>query len=159
MRLLHARGYSPEVFLLGSSTNLQGEPALFLRMLQSVGVPTRFLQHEADWAAYQHSVAAADVLVDALLGTGFTGTLRPEAARAITDMNQGTGTRIAVDIPSGLYADTGHIETVAIRAHMTVTFAAAKQGFFTQQGREHLGELVVDPIALPPQLLTETLIP
>jgi ADP-dependent NAD(P)H-hydrate dehydratase / NAD(P)H-hydrate epimerase len=89
-----------------------------------------------------------DVVVDALFGTGFSGTPRPEAAEVIARMNASRGRIVAVDIASGVDASTGEIEGEAVEADLTVTFHAAKVGLAVAPGRFKTGEVVVADIGL-----------
>ncbi|MFC1587272.1 NAD(P)H-hydrate epimerase, partial [Planctomycetota bacterium] len=94
-------------------------------------------------------LAAADVVVDALLGTGTRGEVRQPVAGIIGSLNR-SGCRIfAVDIPSGLNADTGEICGIAVQAELTATFAAAKSGFSTRQAKQYTGEVTVIDIGMP----------
>jgi NAD(P)H-hydrate epimerase len=97
------------------------------------------------------------VFVDALLGTGFHGALEPHAAAAVAAVNElraATGSRtVAVDLPSGLDCDSGALADPTIRADVTATFVAEKQGFAHAGARAVLGRVVVLPIGLPRGLL------
>lgn len=95
----------------------------------------------------------ADWLVDGLLGTGLT---RPVAGRlrdVIESMNRSGRPILALDLPSGLDADSGEPQGVAIRARATATFVAPKLGFTSPVAREYLGEVEVVEIGLPRRLL------
>jgi hydroxyethylthiazole kinase-like uncharacterized protein yjeF len=87
--------------------------------------------------------------VDALLGTGFTGEPRPEAAAAIAALNGCAAPVVAVDVPSGVDASTGEVAAEAVRAELTVTFAAAKPGLWVNPGKAHAGEVGVVDIGIP----------
>jgi ADP-dependent NAD(P)H-hydrate dehydratase / NAD(P)H-hydrate epimerase len=92
-----------------------------------------------------------DVLIDALFGTGFHGEPRPEAAALIEQMNGSGVPVVAVDLPSGVNADTGEIEGTAVRADLTVTMHGRKVGLEVAPGRFHAGEVVVADIGLEQQ--------
>jgi ADP-dependent NAD(P)H-hydrate dehydratase / NAD(P)H-hydrate epimerase len=96
------------------------------------------------------SLHDADVVIDALFGTGFTGEPRPEAAEKIRAINDAPGAIVAVDIPSGVDASTGEVPGEAVQADLTVTFHARKVGHEVAPGRFHRGELVVAEIGLEP---------
>jgi hydroxyethylthiazole kinase-like uncharacterized protein yjeF len=82
-----------------------------------------------------------DVIVDALLGIGLTGQVREAVADLITKTNAAGKPVVAVDIPSGLCSDTGQVLGVAIKADVTVTMVALKQGLFTADAPNHVGQL------------------
>jgi hydroxyethylthiazole kinase-like uncharacterized protein yjeF len=91
----------------------------------------------------------ADLLVDALLGTGLDRPVTGLYAEAIAAINRSGLPVIAVDIPSGLNADTGNAMGCAVKADCTVTFIGLKQGLFTGQAAEYAGEIVYDSLAVP----------
>lgn len=94
------------------------------------------------------SVAAdADVVLDGLTGIGGTGGLRPDAA-ALIDHVPATALVIAVDLPSGVDADTGAVSGPAVRADLTVTFGTYKPGLFVDPGAGRAGVLVLVDIGL-----------
>lgn len=90
----------------------------------------------------------ADVVIDALFGTGFRGAVRPEAAATVERIN-GTGKPVvAVDVPSGVDSSTGEVAGRAVCADVTVTFHAPKVGLTVAPGLFHVGEVVVVDIGL-----------
>jgi NAD(P)H-hydrate epimerase len=91
-----------------------------------------------------------DVLIDALFGTGFRGEPRPEAAEKIEAINASGRPVVAVDLPSGVDADSGEIAGAAVRADLTVTMHGRKVGLEVAPGRFHAGEVVVADIGLEP---------
>lgn len=93
---------------------------------------------------------AADVVVDALFGTGFHGAPRAEAAERIERINGSGRPVVAVDLPSGVDASTGEIGGVAVEATLTVTFHGRKVGLVVAPGRFHAGQVVVADIGLEP---------
>jgi ADP-dependent NAD(P)H-hydrate dehydratase / NAD(P)H-hydrate epimerase len=91
---------------------------------------------------------AGDVLIDALFGTGFRGEPRPDAARLIEELNGAGVPVVAVDLPSGVNADTGEVAGAAVRATVTVTMHGRKVGLEVAPGRFHAGDVVVADIGL-----------
>jgi hydroxyethylthiazole kinase-like uncharacterized protein yjeF len=91
----------------------------------------------------------ADVIVDGLIGTSMRGALRSPFQQMVEAINRSKAYRVAVDIPTGMEADTGEVHGGCVHANLTVTFHKPKAGF---RGKpEHLGELVVAPIGVPPE--------
>jgi len=101
-----------------------------------------------DARASEPDLGSPEVVVDALFGTGFRGGPRPDAASLIERMNALDVPVVAVDLPSGVDADTGEIEGGAVRADLTVTMHGAKVGLHVAPGRFHSGEVVVADIGL-----------
>jgi NAD(P)H-hydrate epimerase len=94
------------------------------------------------------AVEQADVIVDALFGTGFRGEPRPDAAATIERINAAGVPVVAVDLPSGVDASSGEIAGAAVRADLTVTFHGCKLGLAIAPGRFHAGEVVIVDIGL-----------
>lgn len=97
-----------------------------------------------------HSTATLpNVIVDALLGTGAVGPLRPVYADAVEVINTCDWPVLAIDIPSGVNADNGHVASVAVKADATVSFIGLKIGLFTAKGRIYSGRSYFSDLAVP----------
>jgi ADP-dependent NAD(P)H-hydrate dehydratase / NAD(P)H-hydrate epimerase len=128
------------VGLCGGGAN-GGDGRIALRRLREAG---RDAEESGDFES-------ADVIVDALFGTGFTGDPRPEAAALIEEINAAGKPVLSVDVPSGVNASTGEVPEAAIRAEVTVTFHGPKVGLHVAPGRFHAGEVIVADIGLEPR--------
>jgi len=117
-------------------------------------IAVRILREQGRDAVETTAVEQADVIVDALFGTGFHGEPRAEAAAAIERVNAAGAPVVAVDVPSGVDASTGEIAADAVRATLTVTFHGRKLGLAVAPGLFHAGDVVVADIGLE-QLETE----
>jgi NAD(P)H-hydrate epimerase len=114
------------------------------------GVELAVAQSPLELLALQDWFMWAHVIVDAVLGTGIRGALREPHATAIELMNIAPAPKVAVDVPSGLDPDTGEVRDKAVKAALTVTFHKPKRGLLTESARRYVGELVVEPIGIPP---------
>jgi NAD(P)H-hydrate epimerase len=94
------------------------------------------------------ALSGSDLVVDALLGIGLTGAPRPEAAAVIRAINTAKRPVLALDIPSGVNADTGAVLAGAVRAEVTVTFVGLKSGLFLGAGAEHAGVVLLDDLGV-----------
>ena len=94
-------------------------------------------------AEFTRALASADVVVDAMYGTGLRDALRDDAAWVAEQLAGWSGEVVAVDIPSGVDGLTGAVPGWAVRADRTVTFAARKPGLVFEPGRSHAGEITV----------------
>jgi hydroxyethylthiazole kinase-like uncharacterized protein yjeF len=101
----------------------------------------------APWAP--EAIAAADVVIDALFGTGLPRTLDDRACDVIEALNAAGRPIVALDVPSGLDADSGLPHGAAIHAQLTVTFVGPKPGLFLGVGPEHTGRVVCDDLDVP----------
>jgi ADP-dependent NAD(P)H-hydrate dehydratase / NAD(P)H-hydrate epimerase len=113
-------------------------------------IAARTLRAAGRDAVETHAVEQADVIVDALFGTGFRGEPRPEAAALIERINAAGAPVLAVDLPSGIDASTGEVAGAAVDAAVTVTFHGAKVGLAVAPGGFRAGDLVVADIGLEP---------
>jgi ADP-dependent NAD(P)H-hydrate dehydratase / NAD(P)H-hydrate epimerase len=95
------------------------------------------------------TVIKADVIIDALLGTGLSKPVAGAYAQAVHAINKSLSHVIAVDVPSGLNADTGSVMGCAVKASCTVTFIGLKQGLFTGLAADYCGEIIYSSLAVP----------
>jgi len=102
-------------------------------------------------AVVADELAGADVIVDALFGTGFQGEPREDAARKIEAINAAGAPVVAVDLPSGVNASTGEVAGACVDATLSVTMHGRKVGLEVAPGRFHAGEVVVADIGLEPR--------
>jgi NAD(P)H-hydrate epimerase len=98
------------------------------------------------------AVLSLGVVVDALLGTGVGGDVRGDYLEAITEVNAAGASVVAVDIPSGLCADTGRVLGQAIKADMTVTFIGLKRGLFALEAMDYTGDLQFADLSVPSEV-------
>lgn len=144
--LAQKAGWRVRVLAVGVPEKLAGDAAQALVAARAASVAVE---------VWQASAELRGVLVDALLGTGFRGELRPAYAEAIDAINASGLPVLAVDLPSGLCADSGRVAQQAVRADLTVTFIGLKLGLFTGDAPDWIGELVFDDLQADQQLLDE----
>ena len=113
-------------------------------------IAARILREEGCDAVETTAVEQADVIVDALFGTGFRGEPRAEAAATIGRINAAGAPVVSVDVPSGVDSSTGEIAGEAVHAALTVTFHGVKAGLAIAPGLFHTGELTIAEIGLEP---------
>ncbi len=109
----------------------------------------------SDVSLSQVDFGSFDLLIDAALGTGLQRPISGDFATAIAAMNASHVPIIAIDIPSGLDADTGAVLGVAAQAELTVSFIGLKRGLFTAQGPQHCGTIVFDALGVPAAVYAE----
>ncbi len=151
-RLLSQKGWSVRVLILAEKEQITGDAAVNLEKLS----PSlfNFCPHEGQISAlYLDEIRQADVIVDAILGTGLRSDVSGVYSEAITLINTSGRPILAVDIPSGIHGTTGRVLGDAVRAHITVTFAFAKLGHVLYPGAEHTGRLIVTDIGIPGKLM------
>jgi len=143
-RLAKQSGYAVRVMSLQNPDSLFNEALLAYNDWLSVADSADQIM------GVEHSlIEDADLIVDALLGTGLTRQVTGEWANCINTVNQSKSSVISVDIPSGLLADTGAVSGIAVSANVTVSFIGLKQGLFTAEANDVCGELIFANLDLP----------
>ena len=151
-RILHAEGLRVSVLMTCAPDLLRGDALAAWDQMRSAGVVARVLVDASQWQALEETDPPCGcVVVDGLLGTGSAGAPHGVVAAAIRWINGARrgGTIVAIDLPSGLNADTGEASDPAVRADVTVSLAAPKTGFAEPRAWEYLGHLEVVDIGLP----------
>ena len=152
-----------DVYLFAQPEELRGEAAKNFERWQDPGGRVTLIQSEAEWEQAWPQIAAAEVIFDALLGTGIRGAASGLVAQAIEDLNRlsqnATAAHpawiVAVDTPSGLPSDGEAAAGPVVRAHLTVTFTAPKIGQLISPDAGCCGQLVVRSIGSPAALVEE----
>lgn len=146
-RLALAAGYQTRVVLIADPDSIAGDAALFLHILVKLGCEIVSVQEPGEITAAIRSLKGWAVIVDALLGTGVQGDVHGSIGHAIEEWPDVP--TIAVDVPSGMDADTGVPCGCCVTAQTTVTFQCAKTGFENLEAKPYLGRLVIADIGIP----------
>jgi hydroxyethylthiazole kinase-like uncharacterized protein yjeF len=152
-----------EVYLLSAAEDLRGDAAKNYERWRDTGGHVTVVTSEKEWEKNWPAIASAEVIVDALLGTGIRGGAKGLMAQAIEDVNRvsrnATAVKptwiVAVDTPSGLPSDGESASGPVLRAHLTVTFTAPKMGQLLGVEAACCGDLVVRAIGSPDVLVEE----
>ncbi len=142
-RLLLTQGWQVKCALVGKREKMTPDSREMERRFREAGGVLEDFRPE-EWEEY----SGFDVAVDALFGVGLNSDLRPDAMEAVEAMGSARWT-VAVDVPSGVNADTGEIMGGAVKADVTVTFSLGKRGLFVGKGAVHSGNVVVADIGIP----------
>ncbi len=154
-RTLVQRGVETSVFLLGSVAEVRGDARTNLEMLGRIGLTVVEITNAQEWELHFSEVSQCELLVDAILGTGFHGQLSGLLETVVADVN-GLGIPVvAIDLPTGVSADSHEVEGEAIDASMTVTLAAPKIPLVLPPADSHGGDLVIADIGIPLPILDE----
>lgn len=156
-RHLLKMGAKPQVFLITDPRDVKGDAATNLTRWKRASRKLVAIRGIGAWHSSRAALASADIIVDALLGTGLRGPAEGLLAEVIQDINRREPTQmvVAVDIPSGLAADTGEFAASTVRADYTVTFTAPKLGMFLRDASDVVGRLTVCDIGSPRGLIEE----
>lgn len=148
-RHLLARGAEVEVFLAGSSEKVTGESRINHDAYIDLGGTFTELPEGASLAPLEAALVGADFLVDAVFGTGLDRPIQGYLADVIAVMNKASCRCVALDIPSGLHADSGAPLGTAVLADDTVTFGHLKIGLLTPEGARLAGNVHVVDLGVP----------
>jgi hydroxyethylthiazole kinase-like uncharacterized protein yjeF len=140
------------VFLLAEKGQVQGDARVNLDILDHMGVEVVEVLAQADLSPALHHLSRAELIVDALLGTGLNSPVSGLMGELIERLNHLRPPVLAVDIPSGLSAHTGEPLGAAVRAQVTVTYGFPKIGQILPPGRDFVGRLWQVDISIPPSL-------
>jgi len=147
-RRLNIRGVPVRVALLASFGAVKGDAKINLSILRKMGVE---IAQNAVTHAIADIIAWSDILVDAVLGVGLSTPLKGIYASAVEMMNSSGRPVVAIDMPTGINADTGEVMGSAVRADLTVTMALLKRGIVLHPGARHAGTVRIADIGIPPQ--------
>lgn len=151
-RLLSIKGWDVSVFIIAERGRIGGYAAVNLATL-----PSEMVHYCPDDrhlpAMLNDEISRADLIVDALLGTGLRSDVAGVYMEVIDLINTSGRPVISVDIPSGIHGTTGRVLGEAVKASVTVAFAFAKLGHVLYPGAEYTGRLIIADIGIPPQLM------
>ena len=154
-RALVQRGIEATVFLLGSVSEVRGDARTNLEVLGRLGITVVEVTNAQEWELHFSEISECDVLVDAILGTGFSGPLNGFLETVVADVNDLGVPVVAIDVPTGLSADSTRLDGDAIEASMTVTLAAPKIPLVLPPADTHAGDLVIADIGIPAPVLDD----
>ncbi|HMC75610.1 MAG TPA: NAD(P)H-hydrate dehydratase [Vicinamibacterales bacterium] len=154
-RTLAQRGIEATVFLLGSVGDVRGDARVNLEILGRVGLTVVEITTAQEWELHFSEISECDLIVDAIVGTGFHGPLTGLLETVVADVN-GLGVPVvAIDLPTGVSADSHELEGEAIEASMTVTLAAPKIPLILPPADVYGGDLVIADIGIPAAVIDE----
>ena len=140
-RYLAKKDAEVKVYVVGKKARIKGDAKV---NLERIGLEAKEIDSPVEFNA--------DLIIDAIFGIGLKGEVKEPARAIIKDLNAKSVPIIAVDVPSGLNADSGEVLGEAIKATKTVTMQFPKKGFCINQGPEHVGEVVAVDIGIPEEL-------
>lgn len=137
----HLAGLTPAVLSLYECRPVSGDARVAAQRLAAAGIEAQPFSAAA--------LEGCDIIVDAVFGIGLTRAISGQAQTMIAAMNRSGLPQLALDVPSGLHADSGRVLGIAVQATATLSFIGLKPGLFTGAGREYAGELYFDDLNLP----------
>lgn len=155
-RHLHNAGWNVRILIAGEPDRMTPDTAVNFAITQAMKLPTVSTKDPAMIAHELNTSGSGEVIVDAILGTGFRGEVRAPLDGIIRAINAGRSRSVvAIDVPSGLDVDTGEPSNATVIADMTITFVAEKVGFSNPEALRCLGRVYVADIGAPRELIAQ----
>ena len=154
-RYLLNQGISVKVYLLTDPKGLRGDAEANFNIFQRMKGEIISVPSSKDYVKVKKDLERFDILVDGIFGTGLDAEVRGYYREVIDHLNTLQRPIVAIDIPSGLDADTGKPLGTAIRACLTITFGLPKVGHLIPPGLDYVGEVKVIDIGIPKKLVDE----
>lgn len=153
-RHLSNRGWRAAVAILGTEEKLSDDALANFRIARAMELEVTFAPDAESQQAFIDRMTEHDVLIDAMLGTGFSGDVRSPVRELIRAVNDGPKRAVvAIDVPSGLDCDAGTPSSATIVADLTITFVAVKRGMLAETARPFVGRIEVADIGAPNVLI------
>ncbi len=148
-RTLQQRGIEVGVYVVGALPDVGGDARVNLDVIGRLGLSIVELADAQAWELHGSQVTAAEVIVDAIVGTGLSRALTGLHETIVADVNASAATVVAIDLPSGLSADTSELPGPVLEADLTVTLAAPKVPLVLPPGEHVAGDVVIADIGIP----------
>src|SRR5215212_6657312 len=152
-RTLMQRGVSVSVFLMGRVAEVRGDARTNLEILGRLGLTVVEIADSQAWELHFSEVSDCTLIVDAIFGTGLKAPISGFIESVVTDVNASGIAVVAVDLPSGLSADSADPIGPSIDAGLTVTLAAPKLPLVLPPAETHAGDIVIADIGIPAEVI------
>ena len=147
-------GAKVKVFILGTLEHLTPSAKTNYDVLTNMHAEIYPITSERDWTRLQIAITFSDCIIDAMLGAGIYGELRENIKKCVDILNSSNRPILAVDMPTGVNADTGAVNPTAVKASVTLTFGLPKIGLVLYPGSTFTGKVIVSHIGIPCRLLS-----
>ncbi|MGD8227943.1 MAG: NAD(P)H-hydrate dehydratase [Desulfobacteraceae bacterium] len=154
-RYLQQAGFRVTVILLSKLNNVSGDALINLKVIKKMGLEILEVPDAKRWATKRRVLRNCDYIIDGILGTGLNSPVKGFYGQVLKYVNTLDKPVMAIDIPSGLNADTGQIMGAAIKAELTATFGYPKVGHLIFPGADLVGRLVRIDIGIPDTVATQ----
>jgi NAD(P)H-hydrate epimerase len=132
-----------DIFLIGEEESLSEDCRVNYNILLNMGINIKFIRNIGDIDELRNTINRSEVIVDAIFGTGLSREIKDIYELVISIINISNKYVVAIDIPSGLNANTGEILGVAVKADKTVSFQFYKKGFLKYEAHNLTGEIIM----------------
>lgn len=152
-RHLHCLNKEVEVFIIEKSKNGTKDFKINYNILKNMNLNIKTIRDYEDLDYLRESIMKSDMVLDAIFGIGLSRKIEGIYKDTISVINENSKSTLAIDVPSGLNANTGEIEGVCIEANTTVSFEMYKEGFLTYYRDKYLGNIIIESIGIPREVL------
>jgi hydroxyethylthiazole kinase-like uncharacterized protein yjeF len=152
-RTLLQRGIDASVFVIGALGDVRGDARINLDILGRLGVTVVEIGDEQSWELHFSEIGKCTLIVDAIFGTGLRSPVAGMMETVIADINAAEIPVVAIDLPSGISADTPQLIGDCVQASMTVTLAAPKLPLVLPPAETHAGDVVIADIGIPYEVI------
>jgi len=152
-RHLANRGFQVRILMLEDPASLKSDPLANFRIVEKMKLPFQKVTDDLSEEVLLSLFSDAELIVDALLGTGLKSDLQGRYKTAVIAIHNAFKPVVSIDVPSGLDADSGMVHGVAVAASMTATLGLPKAGLFTGAGPRNSGKIEIVDIGIPRVLL------
>ncbi|EJO5346850.1 NAD(P)H-hydrate dehydratase [Clostridium botulinum] len=152
-RHLHCLNKEVEVFIIDKSKSSTKDFQINYNILKNINLNIKNIRDYEDLDYLRESIIKSDMTLDAIFGIGLSRKIEGIFKDTISVINENSKNTLAIDVPSGLNANTGEIEGVCIEANKTVSFEMYKEGFLTYNIDKYLGEIIIEDIGIPEYIL------
>lgn len=156
-RYLDMWGYDVKILMISPEDELKGSSLVNYKIcrLREMDIVNLTVDSKGNFERIENYISGADILIDALFGTGIKGSVKEPYRGIIKSINNFAGTVLSVDIPSGIDGETGEVLGNAVYADYTITMAYPKIGLLVFPGREYCGEIEVVDLGVPEEFALE----
>jgi ADP-dependent NAD(P)H-hydrate dehydratase / NAD(P)H-hydrate epimerase len=154
-RTLQQRGFDVSVFVIGRLGDVKGDARINLEVLGRLGQPVVEIADQTAWELHGAEITGHDLIVDAMFGTGLSAPLTGFYETVVADLNEAAVPIVAIDLPSGMSADTCDLIGDSIEATVTVTLAAPKLPLVLPPAEMKAGEVVIADIGIPGDVIDQ----
>ena len=154
-RTLQQRAVDVSVVVVGATADVRGDARVNLDIIGRLGVPIVEVADAQSWELHAPHVTSADIVVDAMVGTGLSRALTGLHDTVVADLNASSATVVSIDLPSGMSADTNDLIGPAVQADITVTLGAPKVPLVLPPAEHAAGDVVIADIGIPHAVVDE----
>jgi len=152
-RYLHTRAADVTVYLLAKKPDVSGDARTYMEVAEKLAIEVVEVTHEKQIVDIEKDLEDADIIVDALFGTGFKGEVNGIARAVIELLNESAAFIISIDIPSGVSGADGSAGDISVEADATATMCLPKIGLVLYPGRAQCGQIWLVDIGTPPSII------